>query len=115
MLSDVEVYTLTQRVHNCIVYYSLQEFQIQKMEDTDCERWAYGKAGNGNETDSGALRHGTCHFYTIYTGISKISTVYGNLKDQMKLDLCICEALSYTLVPWKPQLWAWLSITTNIN
>ena len=64
---------------------------------------------------SGALRHGTCHFYTIYTGISKISTVYGNLKDQMKLDLCICEALSYTLVPWKPQLWAWLSITTNIN
>ena len=45
----------------------------------------------------------------------KISTVYGNLKDQMKLDLCICEALSYTLVPWKPQLWAWLSITTNIN
>lgn len=38
MLSDVEVYTLTQRVHNCIVYYSLQEFQIQKMEDTDCER-----------------------------------------------------------------------------
>ena len=25
----------------------------------------------------------------------KISNVYGNLKDQMKLDLCICEALSY--------------------
>ena len=65
--------------------------------------------------NSGELRHGTCHFYTIYTGISKIGTVYGNLKDQMKLDLCICEALSYTLVPWKPQLWAWLSITTNIN
>ena len=52
------------------------------------------------------LRHGTCHFYTIYTGISKISSVYGNLKDQMKLDLCICEALRYTSVPWKPQLWA---------
>ena len=64
---------------------------------------------------SGELRHGTCHFYTIYTGISKISSVYGNLKDQMKLDLCICEALTYTSVPWKLQLWAWLSITTNIN
>ena len=28
----------------------------------------------------------------------KISNVYRNLKDQMKLDLCICEALSYTHV-----------------
>ena len=65
--------------------------------------------------DSGELRHGTCHFYTMCTGISKIHSVYGNLKDQMKLDLCICEALSYTSVPWKPYLWAWLSITTNIN
>ena len=44
---------------------------------------------------SGELRHGTCHFYTMYTGISKIHSVYGNLKLQMKLDLCICEALSY--------------------
>ena len=35
------------------------------------------------------------HFYTIYTGISKISSVYENLKDQMKFDLCICKALSY--------------------
>ena len=25
----------------------------------------------------------------------KISNVYRNLKDQMKLDFCICEALSY--------------------
>ena len=25
----------------------------------------------------------------------KISIVYRNLKDQMKLNLCICEALSY--------------------
>ena len=73
------------------------------------------QAGAELSTHSGELRHGTCHFYTIYTGISKISSVYGNLKDQMKLDLCICEALSYMLVPWKPQLWAWLSITTNIN
>ena len=48
-------------------------------------------------------------------GISKINSVYRNLKHQMKLDLCICEALSYTSVPWKPYLWAWLSITTNIN
>ena len=63
----------------------------------------------------GNLRHGTCPFYTMYTGISKIHSVYGNLKHQMKLDLCICEALSYTSVPWKPYLWAWLSITTNIN
>ena len=43
---------------------------------------------------SGELRHGTCHFYTIYTGISKVSSVYGNLKDQIELHLCICEALS---------------------
>ena len=28
----------------------------------------------------------------------KISNVYRNLKDQMKLDLCVCEALSYTNV-----------------
>ena len=26
----------------------------------------------------------------------KISNVYRNLKDQMKLDLCICEALIYS-------------------
>jgi len=53
--------------------------------------------------------------HVIFTGISKINSVYGNLKDQMKLDFCICEALSYMSVPWKPYLWAWLSITTNIN
>ena len=35
--------------------------------------------------------------FTLDTqGISKINGVYGNLKDQMKFDLCICEALSYT-------------------
>ena len=28
----------------------------------------------------------------------KITNVYRNLKDQIKLDLCICEALSYTHV-----------------
>ena len=28
----------------------------------------------------------------------KISNVYRNLKYQMKLDLCICESLSYTHV-----------------
>ena len=28
----------------------------------------------------------------------KINSVYGNLKDQMKLDLCIYEALSSTYV-----------------
>ena len=53
---------------------------------------------------SGKLRHGTCHFYT---SISKINTVYGDLKDT------IYEALTYTLVPWKPYLWPWLSITTK--
>ena len=47
----------------------------------------------------------------MYTGISKIHSVHGNLKDQLKLDLCICEALSCTSVPWKPYLWAWLSIS----
>ena len=34
--------------------------------------------------------------HVIFTCISKINSVYGNLQDQMKLDLCICEALSYT-------------------
>ena len=44
---------------------------------------------------SGELRHETCPFYTRYTSISKINSECGNLKDQMKLDLCIYEALSY--------------------
>ena len=30
-----------------------------------------------------------------------MNSVYGNLKDQMKLDLCIYEPLSYMSVPWK--------------
>ena len=35
--------------------------------------------------------------YTRYTGIHKNQySVYRNLEDQMKLDLCIYEALSYT-------------------
>ena len=55
---------------------------------------------------SGELRHGTCHFCTRYTGISKINSGYRNPKDQIKLELYIDEALSYTLVPWKPYLWA---------
>ena len=45
---------------------------------------------------SGELRHRTCHFYARYTGISKINSVYGNLRDQMKLDLCIHEALKHS-------------------
>ena len=60
--------------------------------------------------NSGKLRHGTCHLQVFQK-----SSVYGNLKDQMKLDLCICEALSYTSVLWKLYWWGWLSITTNIN
>ena len=60
---------------------------------------------------SDKLRHGSSNLYILYTGISKIDSVYGNLKDQMKVDLCICEALSCTSVPWKPYLWAWLSIS----
>ena len=34
--------------------------------------------------------------HVIFTGISKINSVYGNLKDRMKLELCIYEGLSYT-------------------
>ena len=56
----------------------------------------------GNEllVSSGELRHGTCHFYTRYTGIHKkvfikINSMYGNLKDQTKLDSCIYEGISY--------------------
>ena len=44
----------------------------------------------GYHTDSGKLRHGTCHFALDTQVFIKISNVYRNLKDQMKLDLCIC-------------------------
>ena len=68
------------------------------------------KDGDGVSTvGSGELRHRTCHFCTRYTGISKFNSVYRNLKDQMKLELYIDEALSYTLVPWKPYLWVCLT------
>ena len=52
---------------------------------------------------------------TLDTQVSQKSTVYGNLKDLIKLALCKYEALCYTLVPWKLHLWAWLSTSTNIN
>ena len=29
----------------------------------------------------------------------KISNMYGNVKEQMKLDWCICEALNYAHIP----------------
>ena len=45
----------------------------------------------------------------------KINSVYEKLKEHMKLDLCIYEALSYMSVPWQPYLWTWLSITANIH
>ena len=44
---------------------------------------------------SGEISHGTCHFCTRYKVFIKISNVFTNLKDQMKLNLCISEALSY--------------------
>ena len=44
-----------------------------------------------------------------------MNNLYGNLKAQMKFDLCICEALSYNMVPWKLLLWTRLSFTTTIN
>ena len=37
---------------------------------------------------SGELKHGTCHFYTRYTGIWKIYSVYGNLKTRWNVILC---------------------------
>ena len=46
---------------------------------------------------SGELRHGTCSFALNTQVLIKINNVYVNLKSQMKLDLCIHEALSYTL------------------
>ena len=45
----------------------------------------------------------------------KISNVYRNLKDQMKLDLCICEALSYMPVTIETTFVGVTIITTNIN
>ena len=43
----------------------------------------------------------------------KINNVYGNLKDQL-----ICVYVKPEAIPtvqWKPHLWGWPSITTNIN
>ena len=40
---------------------------------------------------------------------ARIKDVYGNLKDQMKPDF-LCEIRR---VPWKPNVWASLSITTT--
>ena len=45
----------------------------------------------------------------------KISNVYRNLKGQMKLDLCIGEALSYTHVTIETAFVGVATITTNIN
>ena len=42
----------------------------------------------------------------------KISNVYRSLKDQMKLDLCICEALSYTHVTIET---AFVGLTINYH
>ena len=44
---------------------------------------------------SGELRHGTFLPYVDTQVFTKINNVYGKPKDQMKLDLCICETLSY--------------------
>ena len=36
------------------------------------------------------------NIFALHTQVFiKISNVHRNLKDQMKLDLCMCEALSY--------------------
>ena len=45
----------------------------------------------------------------------KISNVYRNLNGKMKLDLCICEALSYTHVTTETAFVGMAIITTNIN
>ena len=50
--------------------------------------------------------------FTLYTGISKINSVYGNLKD---LDMCVCEALSYMYDTMETVYVGVLLITTNIN
>ena len=41
--------------------------------------------------------------------------VYGNPKDRMKLDLCICEALSYMHITMEITFVGMAIITTNIN
>ena len=43
------------------------------------------------------------------------NNVYGNPKDQMKLDLCICEALSYMHITMETTFVGMAIITTNIN
>ena len=46
----------------------------------------------------------------------KISNVYRSLNDQMKLDLCICEALSYMHVTIETAFVGMaIKNTTNIN
>jgi len=42
----------------------------------------------------------------------KISNVYRNLKDQMKFDLCTCEALSYMHVTIET---AFVGVATNYH
>ena len=46
---------------------------------------------------------------------SKINSVYGNLKDQLKLDLCICETLSYVHGTMETTFVGVAIITTNIK
>ena len=45
--------------------------------------------------------------------IKRIVIVYGNLKDQLKLDLCICEVLSYTHGTMKREISSGCCIVTK--
>ena len=64
---------------------------------------------------SGELRHGQVIFALDTQVFIKISNVYRNLNDQMKLDSCIREALSYTHVTIEITFVGMAIITTNIN
>ena len=45
----------------------------------------------------------------------KVSNVYENLKYQMKCDLCMSEALSYTYGTMETSFVSMATITTSIN
>ena len=60
--------------------------------------------------------HASCNAVPLVWGslrLAPISGVYRNLKDQMKLDFCIREALSYEHITMETAFDG--SITTNIN
>ena len=52
--------------------------------------------------------------HEVFALDNQINNVYGNLKDQMKLDLCIYEVLKYTHITMETAFVGMAKINTNI-